>query len=292
MRHHYVPQFLLRAWAKGSIDGKVEDFRLDLNGIPSSRRAPKSTAYKDDLYALSKPIVAGMEKQAIEKIFFMQVDNLAARTHQKLIEHGLRSLTNDERSDWVRFLMSLRVRQPDNVQKLKIESAEHLVKTLRQQPEEYDELATNDDAPTLIEWTEQQFPGLIENFGLSFFHKIASNPEVGEKIFRMKWWLWDFADASFDLLLADHPCILTKGIDDPNLIIALPISPKKAFMATNSEDVAALMRQQAPKHLALRLNELSLNQARARIYASNTSPRRFIQNRAHLRSEVKTEGVL
>lgn len=289
MRHHFVPQFLLRAWANGSVDGKVEDIRLDLSGFPSSRRAPKSTGYKDDLYALSKPVVAGMEKQAIEKIFFMQVDNLAARAHQKLVKHGLRSLTNDERSDWVRFLMSLRVRQPDIVQQLKTESAEHLVKTLRQQPEEYDKLAKNGDAPTLVEWTEQQFPGLIENFGLSFFHEIASNPEVGEKIFKMKWWLWDFANVSFDLLLADHPCVFINGIDDPNLTIALPISPKKAFMATNSDDVAVMMRQQVPKHLALRLNELSLNQARARIYAPNTSPRRFIQNRVRFRSEAKVE---
>ncbi|MBL6957976.1 MAG: DUF4238 domain-containing protein [Rhodospirillales bacterium] len=287
MKHHYVPQFLLRAWASGSFDGKVEGFRLDLNGFPSSRRAPKSTGYEDDLYALSKPVVAGMEKQAIEIIFFKQVDNLAARAHQKLVECGLRSLTNEEKSDWVRFLMSLRVRQPDIIQKLKTESADHLAKTLGQQPEEYDEIAKKGDAPTLVEWTEQRFPGLIENFGLSFFHKIANNPNVGEKIFKMKWWLWDFSDVSFDLLLADHPCVFTKGIDDPSLIIALPISPKKAFMATNSEDVAAMMRQQDPKNLAMRLNESSLNQARARIYARSTSPKRFIQNRARFRSEEK-----
>ena len=180
MRHHFVPQFLLRAWASGSLDGKVEDIRLDLSGFPSSRRAPKSTGYKDDLYALSKPVVGGMEKQAIEKIFFMQVDNLAARAHQKLVEHGLRSLTTAERSDWVRFLMSLRVRQPDIVQKLKTDSSQHLAKTLGQQPEEYDEIAQRDDAPTLAEWTEQQFPGLIENFGLSFFHEIA--PAIAQTI--------------------------------------------------------------------------------------------------------------
>ncbi|MCC3305669.1 DUF4238 domain-containing protein [Sneathiella sp. HT1-7] len=287
MRHHYVPQFLLRAWANGSLDGKVEDIRLDLNGFPSSRRAPKSTGYKDDLYALSKPVVAGMKRHDIEKIFLMQVDNLAARAHQKLVEHGLRSLTNSERSDWVRFLMSLRVRQPDIVQKLKIESEEQLTKTLAQQPEEYDVISENGDPPTLVEWTEQQSPGHIENFGLLFFHEIASNPEVGDKIFKMKWWLWDFTNVSFDLLLGDHPCVFTKGIDDPNLIIALPISPKKAFMATNSEGVAATIRKQVPKQLAMRLNESSLNQARARIYARNTSPKRFIQNRAHFRSEVK-----
>ena len=286
MKHHYVPQFLLRAWAKKSPDGKVEDIRLDIEGFPSSRRVPKSTGYVDDLFALSRPVVAGMEKQAVEKIFFMQVDNLAARAHQKLVEDGLRSLTIDERSDWVRFLMSLRVRQPDIIQNLKTESRDHLEKTLGLQPEEYDEIANSDDVPTLVEWTEQMFPGLIENFGLSFLHEISNNPSVGDKIFKMKWWVWDFTEVPFDLLLADHPCIFTKGIDDLNLIIALPISPKKAFLATNSEQTATMIRQAAPKHLAMLLNESSLSQARTRIYARNTLSKRFIQNRAEFREHL------
>jgi hypothetical protein len=288
MRHHFVPQFLLRAWAIGSADSKIEDIRLDIGGLPSSRRAPKSTGYKDDLYALSKPVVAGMKKQAIEKIYNMHVDNLGARAHQTLLESGLRSLTNEQRSDWVRFLMSLRIRQPDIVQKLKTESAEHLAQTLDEQPEEYVDIANIDDPPTLAEWTEQQFPGLIENFGLSFFHEIANNPDVGDKVFNMKWWLWDFSNVNFDLMIADQPCIFTTGIDDPNLVIALPISPDKAFMATNSEPIATMMRQQVPKDLAARLNESSLNQARARIYARNDSPKRFIANRMRFRSQ-KTE---
>lgn len=287
MKHHYVPQFLLRAWAKGSLDGKVEDFRLDLERVRSSRRAPKSTGYIDDLYALSMPAVAGMEKQAVEKIFLQQVDNSAAITHRKLVEHGLRSLTIADRFNWVQFIMSLRTRQPDVVQKLKTESADHLTKTLGLQPEEYEELAKNGDAPTLVEWAEQRFPGVIENFGLSFFHDIVSNPEVGDKISKMKWWIWEFENVPFDLLLADHACIFTKGIDDPNLIIALPISPKKAFMATNSETSSSILRQQVPKQLAMHLNEASLNQARTRIYARNASPMRFIQNRLHSCSKVK-----
>jgi len=184
MRHHFVPQFLLRAWTKGSVDGSIEDIRLDIGGLPSSRRVPKSTGYKDDLYALSKPAVAGMKKQAIEKNYNLHVDNLAAIAHRTLLATGLRSLTKDQRADWVRFLMSLRVRQPDIVQKLKTESAEHLAQTLDEKPEEYDEIAKIDDPQTLAEWTEQHFPGLIENFGLSFFHEIANNPVVGEKIFK------------------------------------------------------------------------------------------------------------
>lgn len=50
-------------------------------------------------------------------------------------------------------------------------------------------------------------------------------------------------------------------------------------MATQSERVAKIMRRQDPKHLAMRINESSLFQARSRIYARDASVERFIRNR-------------
>lgn len=279
MRHHYVPEFLLNAWASITHDGRVEVFRLDLPNLCSNRHAPKHTGYEHDLYAFSKPIVAGAPKHAVETNFLRHVDNLAAIVRKKLDEKGLKALNQRDRSDWVRFLMSLRIRQPRIVVSLRNESAEHLRKTLMDQPEQYEELAQSGEPPTLEDWTEQHFPGLIENFGLSFFHELVDNPDIGNRIFRMKWWLWDFSKEPHDLLLADHPCIFTTRIDDPDLVVVLPISPKKAFMATQSERVAAIMRRQDPNHLLLRINESSLSQAVIRIYASNTRSERFIRNR-------------
>ena len=163
------------------------------------------------------------------------------------------------------------------------ESNEQLRESLEAQPEQYEEFASLGHPTTLVGWTEKIFPGLIENFGLTFFHKLVDNPDIGDKILRMKWWIWDFSSVPFDLLLADHPCIFTTGIDDPNLVIALPITPKKAFMATQSEHVANIMRLQHPRDLATRLNESSLNQAQVRIYARDRSPERFLRNRLQRR---------
>lgn len=283
MRHHYVPQFLLRPWTEATPDDKLEVFRLDLPDLPSSRYAPKSTGFDNDLYALTKDVIAGMEKQAIETRFLKLVDNNAANVRNKLVNQGFKTLTPENKVDWARFLMSLRVRQPDIVNMLKQQSPEDLKATLNEQPEGYEELATKEDPSTLEEWTEKQYPGLIENFGLSFFHKLVDNPRYGDKILKMKWWLWDFNKAPYDLLLSDHPCIFTLGIDDPNCVIALPIHPKKAFFATQSDKVAQTLKQQSLKNLSMRLNESSVWQTRARIYARNESPRRFIKKRFLLR---------
>jgi Protein of unknown function (DUF4238) len=267
MRHHYVPQFLLRAWTETQPDKSVEVFRLDLPDLPSSRHAPKYTAYQHNLYALTMPVVAGMEQQAVEKLLLLHIDNLAAGMLRKLATTGLTGLTLENRCDWARFLMSLRLRQPHIIQQLRTESSEYLEVSLIDQPEEYDAIAGTEDPPTLLEWTRKNYPGLIENFGMSFFHELVDKAEIGNKMLRMKWWLWDFTREQNDLLLADQPCIFTTDIDDADLVIALPIGPRKAFMATRSDRVAAIMRRQRPKDLLMRVNESSLNQARVRVYA-------------------------
>ena len=38
-------------------------------------------------------------------------------------------------------------------------------------------------------------------------------------------WSWDFTQQPNHLLLADRPCIFARGIDDPDLVIALPLGP-------------------------------------------------------------------
>jgi hypothetical protein len=212
-------------------DGKLEVFRLDIDGLPSKRHTPKHTGFEEDLYALTRPVVAGMTKHAVEVQFLRHVDNLAARVRRKIDERALNALSMTEHADWVRFLMSLRIRQPDIVKQLKLESEDHLRTSLAAHPEEYAAIASQSTPPSLTEWTEERFPGLIENFGMSFFNKLVENQGVGNKILRMNWAVYDFGSTKRDLLLADHPCIFTAGIDDPKVVVALPISPKKAFMA-------------------------------------------------------------
>lgn len=281
MKHHYVPQFLLSQWANGEEDKTIEVFRLNLNELRSDRHTPEYTGYEKDLYALSRDKIAGMNQHAVEEHFLKHIDNDAAKVRNKLEETGLNSLNPWDRNAWVRFLMSLRIRQPTLVDNLITSSAEHLRKSLASQPEQFEELALNGDPANLVDWVDENYPGLIDNFGLSFFHELVDNPNIGDQILRMTWWLWDFSDAPHDLLLSDNPCIFTHGINDANLIISLPVSPKKVFMATHSAMMAENLRKQKPQHLLKRINESSLLQSSSRIYARDTSHSRFIQNRFH-----------
>jgi hypothetical protein len=125
---------------------------------------------------------------------------------------------------------------------------------------------------------------LIENFGLSFFHNIVGNEEVGKKILHFMWGVMDVSQGKHELLLGDHPCIYIGDIDAPELAIALPISPTKVFLAVRGNRVAKTLKKIGPSMLALRVNESTVNQANQRIYARDETPTRFIHNRATLRS--------
>lgn len=135
MKHHYLPQFLQRAWA--GANGKVTTFRLDLPQVQRSELAPEYTGYEDDLWSLTEDQILGMKKDAVEKHVFARIDSDAAPVHQLLLSRGLTRLTPIERWGWVRFLMSLKLREPELVQSMKVETSEILRASLRSSPEEY-----------------------------------------------------------------------------------------------------------------------------------------------------------
>lgn len=278
MRHHYVPEFLLKAWAETSADEMIEAFRLDIPGFPSKRHSPKGSGYETDLYALTRDQVGRFDKQAVETDCLKHIDNEAARVLQKMLMEGPTDLNNKDRCDWVIFLMSLRSRTPDAITHLNSVTSEELKASFDDKPEEYEAIKEANDPTTLSEYAEQEYPGLIENFGMMSFGKLISNPRIRNKILRMNWGLYHFNNQKNHLLLADRPLIYTKDIDHPDLMVVLPIGPRMAFMATNSKQIVNGIQRSRHGRLMMRMNESSLKQAQKRIYACDRSPYCFICN--------------
>lgn len=284
MKHHHVPQFLLKSWAS-EVDGKIEVFRLDLAHCPSSRHTPEYTGYEPDLYAITEPPVDGIEPHALEVDHFQNVDDWAARVLQKMEIMGLKDLTEEDHCIWLYFIMLFPWRNPDAISILDIEGPKYLTASLDERPEEYQELAEASDPATLSEWTDINLPGYISNFGKLHLPMLAKHPDLLKNVTSMLWWLYDFSDQDSHLMLADRPCIFTPKLGDRDLLIVLPIGPRRAFMATKSEGIAKTLRQIRPKDLLGGINEMSLKRAKKYIWALDDSPRRFILNRRrHRRS--------
>ncbi len=68
---------MLRAWAESNSDRKLSVFTLIDGRVVVARLAPRSTAYEDDMLTLTRDVVAGMDKHAIEQGILQIVDNEA-----------------------------------------------------------------------------------------------------------------------------------------------------------------------------------------------------------------------
>lgn len=275
MRNHYVPQFLQSAWT--SSDGKLLRYKIETGAI--KRLPPKANGFKKNLLSLTKDQVMGMDKHAIEKAVLQKVDNDAAAVIDKLINDRLVTLSHIERCAWVRFVMSIRLRQPSSVHLLRLEGEQILRMELAKTPEEYSSIAGTDSFPTLEEWTEALFPGAIENFGLSVFQALINNGSIGTKLLRLRWWVRKFNEDDHSLMLGDNPCVLVGKIDDPDFAIMLPISPRAAFIATRGDEVAHSLSQISGKVLSKNFNDVTVRQAEQYIYAANDGCVTFIRNR-------------
>lgn len=278
MRNHYVPQFLQRPWTSKH-DGALQVIHITATGVHSTRKTPKSTGYQEDLLSLTRDTIGQRSKHDIEKVVLQQVDNDAALIRAKLHDRQLKTLTHDERCAWVRFIMSLRVRDPAIVRELVSQSDQELRRSLTEDHDDYVQLSDDGGPASLEAWTELKFPGLIENFGLTFFHDLLNDDKIGNKLLQLKWWVFDVSPAPHPLLLGDRPCIFFEGIDDPNLSIALPIAPDKVFIATRGEKLASGLPRIAVSTLVARVNEATVAQASKYIYARDDRCLRFVRNR-------------
>jgi hypothetical protein len=269
VRHHYTPQFYLRAWCRPGPAGEGDQLYVVQNfarEIRYTRRAPKAIGYQDHLYSFSDTVPAP-DRAALEVQVFSPLDAKAADVAQKLVNNE--TLNRDERAVWAVFIAAMRARTPENIEFLRTTGPDHLRVELGKGQEEYENLREEHDPATVVEWVEERYPGLIENFSLARLPHILTG-DVITKVDRMAWHPLNFEDCRFPLLCSDRPCVFTAGIDDPNCVIALPLSPRHAFIAfyRNSQAQKALT-QHGPSTIAAALNHNVVTQARDRAYSQN-----------------------
>jgi hypothetical protein len=121
----------------------------------------------------------------------------------------------------------------------------------------------------VVDWVEAQYPGLIENFSLASLPRVVTG-QIVVKLNAMTWHALDLKDGLYPLLCSDRPCVFTEGIDHPDCIVALPLSPRHAFLAFNPKSQAqAALTQHGPTTIAKALNKNVISQAKDRAYCFN-----------------------
>jgi hypothetical protein len=121
IRHHFTPVFYLNSWA---IDDRVTRYYRPCSGVVVSPTAPKNTGYENHLYTFQG--VSPEQQEILETQFFSPVDSSAAIAHKLLLAGCLNQLTNQQRADWARFMMSMQLRSPFALGEVKRLADQHL----------------------------------------------------------------------------------------------------------------------------------------------------------------------
>lgn len=151
-KHHYIPVFYLKRWLNA--DGKVCEFSRPYNNEVKVRYVhPDGTGYLRRLYALQN-FPEDLAHQ-VEHQFFRPIDSLAATALAILEGSTLETWTIDTRSAWSRFMLSLMLRCPEDIEIFRRQWRGHYLSTSGRLEAKYDELRGAQDPPTFAEYLAQ-----------------------------------------------------------------------------------------------------------------------------------------
>lgn len=228
-KHHYIPAFYTQRWSITE-SGEVCEFSRPYRTVVPKTVHPNGTGYMHMLYELRN--FHEEEASQIEELFFKRVDNDAHNALCLMEREGTSAnWTDDLRTAWSRFIMTLLLRCPEDLDLFRKGWEASSRDFIQREEPNYQRDRLPGDPPTLAALMDGQSPFRAELNLLQSYVRMNDNPRVGETIARMRWRVLDFPDADYDFLTSDRPVIRTNGITRHGGHIALPIGPRKLFLA-------------------------------------------------------------
>lgn len=287
--HHFTPVFYLKAWARS--DGRVIRYYRPNDAVVASPISPKNTGYEEHLYSFEGLPPEVDPGEVLERDFFSPVDSRAAVAHQTLLGGGLNRLTNEQRADWARFMMSTQLRSPFALGELKRLADQNLRANLGSDIE-YHAIKKPDDPETIYEWTLKHQPHVIENAHKQFLPKLIDHENLGEYLINMFWATIDVSAASHSLLTADRPFVYTQGWKDPRTVLLFPLSTGILFAATNGSERMAEITRNKPTVLVKDVNHMVASCAVDFVVGADNSHLTFVERRLRRPDQEPIPGVI
>ncbi|MBY5810716.1 DUF4238 domain-containing protein [Rhizobium leguminosarum] len=263
MKHHYIPQFYLKQW-EGK-DQKLQVYYRRGDGLlTTTRLARKATGYEVDLYKL--PGATPEREHEVERMFMALVDDEAVRVRDGMLTSVLPK-DQRKRFAWARFVLSLVVRNPEELIRFKIDYARHLLMPDPEFQARYAAIRKEDDPELFEEWMVQTDPTYGERQAIVTLTKLIENHSVLRLLRTMHWRIIDTSRASRRLLTSDRPVVMTNGMVHYHGHYALPISPTRLFLATTAIQFADEFCALPASKIAREVNRLVIGQARRFVYS-------------------------
>ena len=275
-KHHYVPAFYLKRWCNE--DGKLFEFSRPHKEVKAKKVSPQHTGFEYKLYELRG--VEDALAQQVEDGFFKTLDTLASQALDLIDRYGNDAKWTDElRSAWTRFILSLLLRSPEDVASLRLYWPEDFAKTNEESEARYQAAKKEGDPETFSEFLRSLPQGVAEKGQFKIYLSLIDNPEIGRKINGMFWRIIEVSKSNFSLMTSDRPIIKSSNLISPGSHIALPIGPSKLFVASHDSAWIKSIQSVNADVLVKECNLIVVASAARFVYSCDESQSKFVAKR-------------
>ena len=256
----------MKPWA--SKDGLLHGYWWNnkTGRIECKRLGAKAFCFEIDLLTLNEHDEG---PDALERGFFGDVDTDGCIARDLLMQEGPESLSNDQKCDFARVLLSLEARRPEVARRLREDSPQEMATILNEDPILLREIETEK-----VPLPPSEFMPPPHTISEHMFIRIVDNPKIGGRLINAQWRVVHLGPSDGTLILYDRPLVRCLGYDNPKASWFLPLSPQAVFYATYSPiDFESL----TPRRLAKRLNAHGVRQVQKYAYCMDASHHRLLE---------------
>ena len=279
-KHHYIPVFYLKQWARDK--GRLCEFSKPHDRVKPRTTYPEGTGYVRGLNTVEG--LPAAETHFLEEVFFQIADDAAARALRILLAPPPWTFSPIERNGWSRFIMCLLVRNSESVQKYKEVAGAIFKDALPGIEAAYAKDRRPNDPETYAEYAQLHGPNPAARTIVRVIQTLADNDELGRRINSMRWIVLSDMNPKFELLTSDRPMLLTNGIGPPQGHLIMPISPSHVFVATNNLETESHIRAAWESRQAIaQINDRVASQAIKYVYGTDDKQLPFVSKRLGLK---------
>lgn len=228
-KHHYIPEFYLKRWRTGS-DKRLWQFSRPHKEIVAERRHPSQVGFMRRLYSYDG--ADELNAHEVEEQFFKPVDSGAAEALKRMESQGNAVEWNSRlRSSWSRFIHSLLLRCPEDLELLRQAWRTTLFDDATEEWEaRYQQVRQDGDPITFQDAMSALSDETLSKSRMRALMGVIDNETLGERMNMLPWHVLDIPHSRFDFLTSDRPIIRTGTLTEEGGHLALPIGPRRLFI--------------------------------------------------------------
>jgi hypothetical protein len=265
-KYHYVPVFYLKQWA-GS-DGLCQ-YSRPYKFVKPKRVHPDATGYIRGLYAFDG--LPAETANIIETKFLKPTDGLAADALRALVADQPLARPAEMRTSWSRFVLSLLLRYPEAIERMKQQLRETVERI-------YAETKKEDEPATFTEYEALHGTDEMVRLHGKLLLDLMQDSKMGRMIFGMHWGVATFVPRTHTFLTSDRP-VITNVFPVGGNHVCLPIGPYKMFFACEDQRSQQMLERIDPMDIIHRMNDVVAKRAYKFVYGVDDTQLRFVENR-------------